>query len=803
MNNTISIGFLGNKRVFITFFLLILGYGYSGSAQQTQDIKGVVTDKMSEQPISGATVTIEGTGLSAITAKDGSFLIRSVSTGRINVKVSSVGYQEIWIPEILVTAGKEVVMEIPLEQNITALKEVTLSSNKKGNVRNEYAGSSARSFSVEEVTRYAGGRNDPSKLVSNFAGVISGDDARNDIVVRGNSPAGVLWRIEGLPSPSPNHFSTLGTTGGPVSALNTNALKNADFYTGAFPAEFGNATAAVFDVSLRTGNQTKHEQMLQVNLFSGLEALAEGPLGNKKSGASYLAGFRYSFVSIGQSFGLNVGTSAVPRYQDWVLNLNYPKTRIGRFSVFGMGGTSNIDFIGKKLDSTDFYSRTDQDTYVKSRFNVFGAKHTIDLNKKSFIRTVLSYSQNRTDFDNFQYPQPAPPYTNRWLITTILDKQQVFRYATFINVKYSARFSWRAGITGEQYYLQSSAKDREGRNGAATFDTLRLFDNSFLLLQYYAQFRYKPSSRIVITGGLHGMSFGFNKSRILEPRASVMFATGKNSNITLSYGLHGQIQPLPVYLYQERINGVNTGNQLLDFSKAHHIVVGVEKRFSTGWRMKTELYYQSLFDIPVEKKASGFSMINAGNDFTFPEKSGLINNGTGTNYGLEFTAERFLSGGLYWMATGSLFESKYKGSDGIERNSSFNYGYMANFLGGKEWKTGKEKNNAFTFDLRFSTIGGRYATPVDLGKSVAAGREVLDESRYNSQKLSNYLRVDTKFGYRVNSKKRKRSQLIYLDLQNVTNRQNVFLSRYNPRRQAVGNVYQIGFFPDILYRLQF
>ncbi len=141
---------------------------------------------------------------------------------------------------------------------------------------------------MDEVTRYAGGRNDPARLASNFAGVSSTNDSRNDIVVRGNSPTAVLWRMEGIPIPNLNHFTTLGTTGGPVSALNTNALKNSDFYTGAFAAEYGNASGAVFDLSLRTGNKDKVEKTLQLNMFSGLEAMIEGPLKQKKNGSSFL-----------------------------------------------------------------------------------------------------------------------------------------------------------------------------------------------------------------------------------------------------------------------------------------------------------------------------------------------------------------------------------------------------------------------------------------------------------------------------------------------------------------------------------
>jgi hypothetical protein len=794
-----------HMKQFFFIIALLLNVLIAAAQTGTQTVKGTVLDKVSEKPLAGATVSIDALNISAVTDANGLFSLKNVPAGRISIRITYSGYQTSAIPEILVTTGKEVILDISLEQNITSLNEVVIKGSKvkKGNVNNEFAGSSARSFSIEEVTRYAGGRNDPSKLVSNFAGVISNNDSRNDIVVRGNSPAGVLWRIEGLPSPSPNHYSTLGTTGGPISALNTNALKNSDFYTGAFPAEYGNATAAVFDIHFRAGNTAKHERTLQMNLFSGLEAMLEGPLSKNKNGASYLVGYRYSFVQIGQSLGLNVGTAAVPRYQDWVYNIQFAKTKAGRFSLFGMGGISTIDFIGKDIDSTDFYSRIDQDTYVQSNFSLFGAKHTIDVGKQTFIRTVVSYSRTKTDFDNYQYESPVPPYTNRWLITDVKDEQQVLRFNSIINSKTSAKFSWRAGVTGERFQINSFAQDREGKTAADAFDLVRNYDDNFLLWQYFAQARYKPAAKFTITAGVHGMDLTFNNSNILEPRAAISFQPNVKNTITFSYGLHGQMQALPVYLYQEQVNGTMLTNRHLDFSKAHHYVLGYENRFAANWRVKAELYYQSLFDIPVETMSSGFSMLNAGSDFTFPEKAGLVNEGTGSNTGVELTVEKFLSNGFYLMATGSLFDSKYKGSDGMERNSSFNYGYAANILTGREWKTGKDKRNAFTIDVRLSTIGGRYVTPVDVTRSLLEKREVLDESRYNSEQLNSYLRIDTKFGYRINSKKRKVSQTFYLDLQNVTNRENIFLRRFNPQRGTTGNVNQIGFFPDVLYRIQF
>jgi len=346
--------------------------------------------------------------------------------------------------------------------------------------------------------------------------------------------------------------------------------------------------------------------------------------------------------------------------------------------------------------------------------------------------------------------------------------------------------------------------DKAGESTAAPFNVLRNYNNTSLLIQYYAQLKYKPTDKLTFNAGLHATQFTFNNTGTIEPRASFSYQATNADQVYVSFGLHSQVQPFPVYLYQDTANGVlYKDNQKLNFTKAAHYVLGYEKRFATDWRFKVETYYQYLYDAPVETKSTGFSILNSGASFGFPDKSGLVNKGTGTNKGVEITVEKFLSKGYYLLLTTSIFDSKYKGSDGIERNSAFNYKNVLNVLGGKEWKIGKDKKNAFTIDVKMTTIGGSYTTPIDLNASNLAQKQVLDETSYNSKRLSGYFRLDTKYGFRFNSAKHKRSQTLYLDLQNVTNQQNVFLQNYNAQKQKIGTVYQIGFFPDILYRLTF
>jgi hypothetical protein len=788
------------KYILTALFLFLLPATH-GWAQGTQTVSGTVTDKASERPLADVSVSIAGTRIGATTDSSGRFVLQAVPLGRHQVSFTYIGYKTVTIPEVLVTSGKQVILDVPLDQTIAALNAVTVTAGRtrKGMASNEFAGSSSRSFNIDDITRYAGGRNDPAKMASNFAGVANTNDSRNDIVVRGNSPTAVLWRMEGIPIPNPNHFSTLGTTGGPVSALNTNALKNSDFYTGAFPAEFGNATGAVFDVSLRTGNKDKFEKTLQLNMFSGLEAMLEGPLSSKKNGSSFLIGYRYSFAQLAQGIGLNIGTDAVPRYQDLIFNLNFARNKWGKFSVFGMGGISNIDFIGADIDSTDLFANKDEDTYFKSRIGVVGLKHQLGIGKNTYIRSVVSYSYASNEGIIYKYYDSL---AQRQLETEQATTNTGLRFSSYINSRLSRRFTVRGGVLAELQGLDTYLRTRNKRTD---FETTRDYDGNAWLVQPYIQGRYRFSEKLSLNAGVHGIWYGLNDSYAAEPRASLSYAVANNQTVTLSYGLHNQQQPLPVYMYQtQKPDGTYDQSNLdLDFTRAHHYVLGYDWFFTRDWRLKAEAYYQYIFNAPVERTPTGFSVLNSGADFTFPEKSNLVNGGTGSNMGIELTVEKFFSKGFYLLATASVFDAKYKGSDGIERNSTFNNKSIVNILAGREWKIGRDGRNAFTVDVKFTTAGGRYYTPVDISKSISAGAEVLDETRFNDQQFTNYFRLDTRFGFRLNNPKRKLSQTIYLDIQNVTNRENVFVQRYNQVLKQVGTLNQVGFFPDILYRVQF
>jgi hypothetical protein len=779
---------------------------------QTQVVKGQILDKQSEMPLIGAAVElIGGETTGTVSDIDGYFRLDNVPVGRQGLRITYLGYNSITLPNVVVTAGKEVILNIALEESVEQLDEVVVTAESiKDRAQNDMATVSARTFSLEEVNRFSGGRSDVARLAGNFAGVSTADDSRNDIVIRGNSPTGVLWRLEGIPIPNPNHFSTLGTTGGPVSALNPNLLRNSDFLTSAFPAEYGNALAGVFDLGFRSGNRDNHEFQFQVGAISGLEAVAEGPL-SKENNSSYIVAARYSFVGLATQLGLPIGTNAAPNYQDISFKFDFPSGRSGKFTLFGIGGLSDIDFLNDEVDEDDLFSAPDEDSFARANFGVMGLRHNIILDENTYWRTVAAVSTSGNTFDNDRYFEQDSPqeFTVRW---QEFDNQETrYSLSSFINKKYNARLTARAGIMMEYFNFDLSGKDRENQadgndDGQPDLATIYSFNDGTSLLQAYLQTQYRISPKWTLNAGLHSQYLTLNETFALEPRLALNWNFLPNQTLNIGYGVHNQNTPLPVMLIQEEVApGVfEETNRNIDFTRSNHYVLGYDVRFGGNWRGKLEVYYQDIDNVPVEPTPSSFSTLNIGADFGFPtDVYGLQNDGTGFNTGVELTIEKFFSKGYYTLLTASVFDSKYEGSDGVERNTAFNNGYVVNLLAGKEFKFGKGKRNAFTLDTKVTYAGGQYYTPVDLEASQAAGFEIRQDDKAFSLQFDPYFRWDVKFGVQFNSSKRKLSHQFYFDIQNVTNNENIFARRYNRQTNEVNEVFQIGFFPDFMYRIQF
>lgn len=775
---------------------------------QVGTIRGRVVDNMTEQPLVGAAIVLlTDSAVGTSTDANGRYNLDNLPVGRVSLNISFIGYEKVTLPNIEVISGKDVPVDVRMTESFNSLDEVVITSGpKKDRALNTLAVVSARQVSVEEITKYAGGRSDVARLATNFAGVSTPDDSRNDIVVRGNSPTGLLWRIEGIPVSNPNHFSSLGTTGSPVSALNANVMANSDFLTAAFPAEYGNALGGVFDIALRKGNDSDYEYTIAAGAFSGGEAMIEGPMGKK---GSFLLNARYGLAGL---FGAGGTGGAIPNYGDLSFNLDFGQGKLGRFSLFGISGNSKISFRGAKVDrasNDDLFGAEDEDMDITSRFGVLGLKHLLALNDHSSIKTVIgtSSSKEKVELERiFDYGTPAAnPLPYRY----VDNEEGRLTLSSVYNARYSNKLSVRAGMMLEGYGLRGEffTRDRQqdtDGDGYPDYVSLMDTDDRYTLFQPFAQAQYRLSERFSVNGGIHGQYFSLNEAFVIEPRASLTWNLTPVHSFNAGYGIHHQNVAAPLLFLTQYVEGNPVQpNRNLDLVRSDHYVIGYDLRPGNGWRAKIEAYYQDISNAAVERNPSSYSSLTEGAEFGFSiDKFGLVSEGTGHTRGIELTLEKFLSNGWYGLATASVFQAKYKGSDHIERNSPFNNGYVFNALAGKEFGVGRNGNVLFV-DTRLSTAGGRRYTPVDLEASRLAGYQILQDDKAFSQQYDAYFRMDLKFGMKLNSSRKKMSHHFYIDLQNVTNNKNVFVRQYNRLTNNIDQKDQLGFFPDFGYKLQF
>jgi hypothetical protein len=769
----------------------------------TQAIRGTVVDATTGYPLAGANVILLNSNppVGATTDMNGNFELRNIPVGRQSVEFRYIGYKHQTVSNLLLISGKEVILNIRLEERTLTMDEVVVKANKrKDKAQNEMAVVSARTFSVEETERFAGSLGDPARMVANYAGVMTQNDSRNDIIIRGNSPMGVLWRLEGIEIPNPNHFGALGTTGGPVSMVNNNLLANSDFLTGAFPAEYGNATAGAFDLNLRSGNNQQSEFTGQIG-FNGFEFGAEGPMWQSKKGikSSYLANYRYSTLDVFDKLGFSIGTgTTIPEYQDLTFLVDVPGTKAGRIKVFGLYGNSFISLGRDPGDSTDnSYNARGTATDFGSGLMVVGASHTYYLNNKMRIKSTLSYqtTQATAELDSLKNNgEQLIPWIRSYQSEAKLSLSSQFKH------KINSRSNYSFGFIVDKFqvdYLDSMYYDEYDR-------FLRTTDlkGNLSLFRTYAQWQHKFSDNIIAYGGLHTMYFEYNDEFVVEPRLSLQWQFAAKHSISAGLGKHSQLQPKLIYFiqtYDSISDSYSKTNEDVKFLKSNHYVLSYNYLINNDIRIKIETYYQNLYDVPIKKGFPEFSLINSGGDFGIPREDSLINEGTGYNYGLEFTVEKFLNNGYYFLITASVFDSKYKGYDGITRNTAYNGNYVFNILSGYEYKFSEKA--MLTFDIKTVWAGGKRYVPIDLEKSIGTKQEERDYTHAYESKYDDYFRTDLRIGFKLNGK--RATQEWGLDLQNLTGYQSIFTEGYDSDKQEIYKVHQQGFLPMMLYRIQF
>lgn len=719
-------------------------------------------------------------------------MIDGIQPGRYAIEASYVGYESVVQREVLTGTGKEVQLTFELEPKQSELEEVTVRafSQDKARAINSMAMVSSLSFNVEEARRYAGGMDDPARLVMAFAGVTPAGNAQdNAIVIRGNSPRGVQWRVEGVEVPNPNHFSNANVVGGGfMSILSSHTLSRSDFFTSSFPAEYGNALAGVFDMKLRTGNPNKREYAFQAGTL-GLDVSAEGPWAAGRE-SSYLFNYRYS--TMGLLSQVNIIPDQAILYQDLSFNNEFHTEKHGIFTFWGLGGIGQTTTLAE-MDPLRW--ETDDDRFNndwKEHFGATGIGHRISTGASSYLSTSLVTSGRIKELtmdwldDDMVFQPDLDMYKSDGKVTL----------SSFLNRRISPGHVNRTGVIINSlhynYDLNSTHKHIEG-----TFASRALESGHAFHLQAYSQSRYSLSPDWVLHAGLHGSYFALNKTWSLDPRLGLSWHFSSHQTFSLAYGKHSQAEDLYVYLYrkQDEDNNWVQPNRQLDFSRAHHFVLGYDHHFSEILRLKVEPYFQYLYDIPGEKNSS-FSMINFTRDFGFNHE--LVNSNLGRNMGLDVTLERFLSEGYYYLVNASVYGSRYKADDKEWRSARYDRRLVVNAMGGREYILG---SNILGINLRASFSGGERRTPLLQEASNQEKRPVFDEANAFSLRDGFTTYLDVSITYRVN--RPTYAGIWALQVKNVLGAEQNDMYLYDYRKEEVYLDSRVIVVPSVSYKIEF
>jgi hypothetical protein len=792
------------NRICSCLILILFFPPATGKAQKTftQVIRGIVLDKSTSLPLPGTNVVLLNSDPLRGTTTDekGAFRLDNVPVGRQSIRVSFIGYKEQILSNLNVTSGKELLLTIQLEENVKQMEMVEIRPDSRKDLPvNEMAVISARSFTIEETERYAGSVGDPSRMASGFAGVSTLSDQQNEIVIRGNSPMGLLWRMDGIDIPNPNHFASIGTTGGGISMINNNTLSNSDFFTGAFPAEYGDALSGVFDLKMRNGNNQSYEYTAQVG-FNGLEAGAEGPI-SRKSGSSFLINYRYSMLVLVDKF---IGTealsvSAVPYYHDLSFKLNFPGKKYGKLTITGIGGISGINENESDKDTSEWSSSYQGSDYkFGSRMGTLIASHTYFFNPKTRLENYISLSgvNSLVSQDTFTVVNQTPAPQRRQDA-----RQTTLRFSTSIHRRPDPKNLFDIGL--DFHWVFYKFEDKSAINGPELVPQIQVSGNS-TFFEGFAQWQHKFTDQLELNAGINALFFGYNRKLAADPRLSFKWQINTQHSLSLGTGIYSQLPEEMFYFIETDLPDGTTQitNKDLGYMRSFHLVAGYDFLIYSNLRLKVEGYYQHLFNIPVKENLPAWSMLNFGEDSfsSLPIIDSLVSGGTGNNMGIEITLERFLDRGYYFLFTSSIFKSVYKGFDEITRNTAFSNNFVFNLLAGKEFRI-KDKN-FLNIDLKATWAGGMRYVPfhtVEVDEHFYVRSDEWDKAY--QERRPDYFRLNLRIGYKVNF--RKTTFEIAVDMLNLTNRKNIYFEFYDPSTGEIKTVYQLPFLPVPLIRMQF
>jgi hypothetical protein len=766
----------------IIFCSILFCYAFSRAQEVTSQLRGVVSEEITGFPVGGASVTASGKEIfRTVTSEDGRFIL-SIPVGRYKLSVSYTGYATSSV-ELVAIAGKPVDIQVKLTASDVLLNAIEV----QGTSINEVAG--LHSLTIEKSLRVPANFFDPVRVVTSYPGVITTNDQNNSIIIRGNSPNGLLWRLNGLDIVNPNHLANAGTftdrpaaNGGGVNILSAQILGQTDFYTGFIPSSYGNALSGVIDMSLRPGNKQESNYTAQASVI-GIDLAAEGPL--KKDRSSYLANYRYSTVGLLSAFGVDFGDEAIS-FQDFSFNANTELAK-GELTVFGFWGASKNIFDAKTADERE----EQKDLYdIDFEASTYAAGFNFSKNDKQGLLTLGAVYSASSQLRNQNVIDAPADFagvmrdhydTEIRLLSTRID----------YNLKLHPRTTFSAGLMTNVLMNDVDMQADTRCQGCPFVSSASLKAKSDgVLLQPHVSMTTSLSSKIDFSPGVRLLWYSLNDLASVEPRVSFTFNATNKTSWGLTYSLVSQLQQPEVYF--------SAGNDDLGFTKSHHVDLLLTHSLKDDLKITSSLFYQHLFDVPVETVAgSTFSTVNLQQNGAPPN---LINDGSANNYGIDATIEKFFFNNTYFLIGGGVYRSTFKTFENQEFNSQFDGGFTVNSVYGKEWAY-PSKNRTIGLNTRVLYLGGLRESAINLEASEETGETVFDTSDPFSERLANYFRVDLRFSLRRD--KPGYTRTLALDIQNLFNNENDAYHYYDAFLHEVKLKKQLGLIPVIVYRIDF
>ncbi|MGJ1367393.1 TonB-dependent receptor [Sphingobacterium spiritivorum] len=772
----------------IIIFLFVSNFALAQKEQLTQNVRGIVTEQISGKKLTEVTIALENKWLKTSTDREGKFYLRDVPLGRYTLYAHSINHETFVLKDVLVGSAKEVFLEIELLETSTILEEILITSKaNKENSLNKMSLLGSQMFKVEKASRFAGGMDDPARLVSNYAGVTTSGTTNNGISIRGNAPGLLQWKLEDVEIPNPNHFADISVLGGGLlSALSANVLANSDFFIGAFPAEYSNAVSGVFDMRLRNGNNERYQHTFQLGLL-GIDFASEGPV-NKQNNSSYIINYRYSTTGLLAKLQRNKDMGGTLGYQDLNFKLNLPTQKAGTFSLWGTGlideviPTINDKTEQKYLDDGILSSANQKSGAVGLSHRYFFKNSKTSV--KTTVATTHSGNHLQEEFDDLNQNRSPKTDMNANITNFVFTSAMMHKFdsihsnktgVTFTNINYDMNLDYTP------YFGQP-------------LENFNYSKGSTNLLAAYSQSLINVRDNLTLSIGLNVQHLSLNGKTSIEPRAALKWHTNDQNSLALGYGLHSRMEKADVYFVKD-VNG-NLANKNLNFTKSHHFMLIYMRKISDNMNLKVEPYFQSLYDVPVSETGS-YSILNR-NDFYITQS--LVSEGKGKNYGVDITFSKYLTNGMYYMLTTSLFQSRYQSADGDWFDTRYNRRFVANGLIGKEWMLDR---NMLSVNLKLTTMGGQRYTPVDKAATLAhPDKEVqYDESRQFSEQFSPMFIGDFSISYKMN--RRKTAHTFALKSVNATRQKEYLKHKYNIITGNIEPVYSTNSLFNVSYKIDF